>query len=1480
MFKLKYFFILIIYAIASSHALAQAIAQQPKLYINEFMASNVLAYENTDGDYEDWIEIYNSGELPVDLAGYYLSDDLTTGDYWQVPTSPASKTIIPAKGYLILYADKKNAHGADHLGFKLNREGGQIALISPDGLTVLDSITYQNQFRDISYGRSPDGGPQWTYFMTITPGATNQQGYVDFVSAPSIDQPPGFYNSSMIVSVQPAQNGDIIRYTLDGSDPTDTSTPYVVPVSISQTSIFKAREFKAGTLPSQIVSEAFFINSNYTLPMLALITDPKNLFDPKIGIYVNDKDGRAWERFAELEYFKDQVLGFHIPAGIRIQGNTGPRDFDKKSFRAYFRKGYGEERLNCPLYPNDVVTTFSRLVFRAGYDDSMEPISGGSNDKATLIRDPLVTELWRRAGGLTPQSSFAVLYLNNNFHGIYDIKESIDEYFVKDHLGYEDFDIIRTRWDSLELVYGDKIRWNELVNFFQTNNFTSDEKIAEADQIVDLDNFTTLQALIHGTEYMTWAYGVFMFRQKIDTAKWQWTIWDADRSFNDVSWNGFTTNYNPIATYLDKLITKKLLQNQSYKEKYVNRIADLLNTVFLPENVKSTIDSLAQTIAPEIPDEVDKWDNTFEKWKENIGFLKSFAEQRPDKIRRQMQDYFHLSGPAELSVGIDGGSGKLKINSVTVDQFPWSGKYLQNIPITVVAIPEPGYCFDNWSDTSLPANESITLNLTGDKSIAAIFKKLGSVNAELIAPKRIKSGQRLPVVVRIRDANWDINPIDQTPIQLKFDNAHADTIIQIKRGAGTGIIQINSASNFRLSAQNANVPEMQKQIEISSVPTLSYSGTLPAGDVVWDNTADHLITANLTIPSGCHLTIKHGTWVIVKKYVNFYVQGQLTVAGTENEPVVITSENWSEPWGGMEFTNGVASFQYCMVLNGGGDLSKGYPTNDGWHTGHQHIFFGKNDSEFNFDQCFFIYSPGKVFGVQDSKVTVANSVSSFVWHGGEFHRVLLSYRDSHLLNLPNDDHIYTEDIDTDGFHIDYINPKYPQYSVIDNCYFVRGKDDAIDHHYARLQISNCWLEDFTHEGVAASGGDTVKIFNTVSVRNSTGFEAGWTEGGVSKGPFVFIDHCVAIDDSMGLRIGDDYSNHYYKDFMKVTNSIIYNNKDNILNYLNSTHAPLAGALEISYSMTNDTDYDNSPLCITGVPQFDPYYYLLPGSPGANMGMHGTNMGRADSTAISIGSVVINEIMYNSPPEMDSGDWIELYNPQLTSQDISGWILRDNDNAHTFQIPSGTIIPAGGYWVLCVDSAAFKLFHPDIKTISGNIPFGFGDHDQVRLFVSWEQIVDSVAYENDTPWPNEADGKGYSLELLDSSMDNSLPENWAKSIQFGGTPGKANRSSDIEWKPDSNPPTQFVLEQNFPNPFNSKTRINFLIPRPGNVSLAIFDVLGRRMLDVIDNQYLPSGKNHADLDGKSLASGIYFYQIQLIDENGKKQSRTKKMLLIK
>jgi len=212
--------------------LGRAFPQHSPLWISEFMASNVLAYENSEGDYADWIEIHNSSDAPIDLAGTILTDDPGVIAGRLIPSGQPSSTTVPAQGYLVLYADGSTNLGANHLGFKLSSDPGVIIFFDADGTTILDSVSYRPQYRDVSCGRFPAAAGQWMYMPEFTPGEPNEQGFGTVAEPPSIDQEAGFY-TSISVSVQPAAPGDTIRYTLDGSDPSENSPQYLSPVQSS-----------------------------------------------------------------------------------------------------------------------------------------------------------------------------------------------------------------------------------------------------------------------------------------------------------------------------------------------------------------------------------------------------------------------------------------------------------------------------------------------------------------------------------------------------------------------------------------------------------------------------------------------------------------------------------------------------------------------------------------------------------------------------------------------------------------------------------------------------------------------------------------------------------------------------------------------------------------------------------------------------------------------------------------------------------------------------------------------------------------------------------------------------------------------------------------------------------------------------------------------------------------------------------------------
>jgi len=131
-----------------------------QLYINEFMASNDAAYPGPQGDYPDWIEIYNTSGEDIDLSGMYLTDNSDNLTKWQFPYGGV---MLEAGGYLLVWCDEDQEQGALHTNFKLSSGGEFLAIVSPDGSTILDSITFPEQDADISYGRVAEELSLWDY---------------------------------------------------------------------------------------------------------------------------------------------------------------------------------------------------------------------------------------------------------------------------------------------------------------------------------------------------------------------------------------------------------------------------------------------------------------------------------------------------------------------------------------------------------------------------------------------------------------------------------------------------------------------------------------------------------------------------------------------------------------------------------------------------------------------------------------------------------------------------------------------------------------------------------------------------------------------------------------------------------------------------------------------------------------------------------------------------------------------------------------------------------------------------------------------------------------------------------------------------------------------------------------------------------------------------------------------------------------------
>ena len=193
------------------------------LFINEFMASNTLAFPGPQGDYPDWIEVYNAGDVDIMLGGYYMADDLSDpGAMYQIPSTYPDSVTVAAGGYILFYANDGQETSVLNLNFKLSKSGEQIGLWSPEQ-ALIDSITYPAQITDTTYGRYEDGTDNWYFMPDISPGEPNR--YVDAI-----------YENEMNVSLKqnypnPFSGVTNIEFTLNEPDNV-TVTVYTVSGAI------------------------------------------------------------------------------------------------------------------------------------------------------------------------------------------------------------------------------------------------------------------------------------------------------------------------------------------------------------------------------------------------------------------------------------------------------------------------------------------------------------------------------------------------------------------------------------------------------------------------------------------------------------------------------------------------------------------------------------------------------------------------------------------------------------------------------------------------------------------------------------------------------------------------------------------------------------------------------------------------------------------------------------------------------------------------------------------------------------------------------------------------------------------------------------------------------------------------------------------------------------------------------------------------
>lgn len=545
----------------------------------------------------------------------------------------------------------------------------------------------------------------------------------------------GFYNTTL--ELQLFSPGATIYYTTNGNTPGKRSKKYKKPIPISKTTVVRAIAI-SGKKKSRIKGQSYFIEEPFsTLPVVSLGISPYLLFDPEKGLFMQGNNAvdslwtkpgaNFWSRkevSCNVEIYEESgQCVYNSQSGFRLFGGMS-RLFPQKSMTVIARKRFGNKRIKHRLFGKGSPKSYKFLVLR----------NSGSDFGKSHFRDALMTGLLDDWDLEKQHYRPSHLYINGKYWGIYNIREKVNRYFIAE---YNDIDK-----DSIDLMEhymirkrGNRTHYQRLQSFLRNNDLSDAANYAYVRSLMEVDNFMDYQIAQIYFDNQDAGGNIKYWRPQTPKGKWRWILYDTDWGFglhDDQAYRNnsfrFHTKPNgpkwpnpPWSTF----ILRKLLENPDFQEAFLNRFADYLNTTFAPETVDAKIDELYSKIEPEMPRHLDRWNLSKKKWLRHVDILREFGQKRPDYIRQHLMAAFKTGVMREFYAGVSAG-GKLVINeNVEIDSEHFKGKYFEDIPITIRAVPNFGYRFSHWEGIEADSDlRTLTLKVSESlNDVRAVFEK-------------------------------------------------------------------------------------------------------------------------------------------------------------------------------------------------------------------------------------------------------------------------------------------------------------------------------------------------------------------------------------------------------------------------------------------------------------------------------------------------------------------------------------------------------------------------------------------------------------------------------------------------------------------------------------------------------------------------------------------------------------------------------------
>jgi len=715
---------------------------QSQVFINEYSAANYSGIDFQTGPgtaYEDWIEFYNAGSSAVNLAGYYLTDKLTNLQKWQFPAG----VTIPANGFLVVLASSENAfmNNYQNTNFKLTQtKGSEYIILSNTSGIIVDSIklNYANQTNH-SRGRTTNGAATWAVFDSPTLNAANINAKTKYADKVTFNFQPGFYTGAQSITLSTTEPSASIRYTINGSVPTTASNLYSGPINVSATTVIRARAYSTNplVLSSHTETNTYFINEVHSVKVISVCGNSvANLFN-----------GSQTEPQGSLELFETDGTFLTEATGQFNKHGNDSWAYNQRGVDFIARDQFGiNYALVDEIFDNKNRDEFQRIILKCGASDNYPFENGGAH-----IRDAYVNEM-SQLGGLSldeRSNEFAVLYLNGNYWGVYDVREKTDDNDFTDYYYNQDVPYIQylKTWGGTWEEFGApnaQNDWDALVSFIDLNNMQNAANYNYVDSVYNtgsLIDYFILNGFVVCSDWLNWNTGWWRgLNPAGDKKKWRYTLWDMDATFGHyINYTGIpnqSANADPCDP--ESLgdpggqghvpIWNKLQANDDFFADYINRYAELSSTVFTCDSMHNLLDAMVAEIQPEMQRHINRWGGTFIEWQSNVQDIHDFIDTRCVNVPAGLVNCNpELSGPYNLIIDVDPPlSGEVQLSSLTPSIYPYSGTYFGGVNISLDADPFTNWVFDYWTianDTLLPDSltENVLLTLSANDTIVAHF---------------------------------------------------------------------------------------------------------------------------------------------------------------------------------------------------------------------------------------------------------------------------------------------------------------------------------------------------------------------------------------------------------------------------------------------------------------------------------------------------------------------------------------------------------------------------------------------------------------------------------------------------------------------------------------------------------------------------------------------------------------------------------------